>query len=197
MSKSYKTIGVDEVGRGCLAGPVFAAAVILNNNINTKNIKDSKKISFKKRVLISKYIKKNSTYAIGYASVKEIDKINILNASLLSMQRALNKIKSKSSIAYIDGPFAPKNLGIKYKTFIKGDEKITCIAAASIIAKTTRDLFMMKLSKKYPKYGWNKNFGYGTKAHLKGLKKYGITKHHRKKFKPIYNMLMKNTRETQ
>ena len=197
MFKTNKTAGVDEVGRGCLAGPVFAAAVILNNNINIKDIKDSKKITFKKRILLSKYIKKNSTYAVASASVEEINKINILNASLLSMKRALKKLKHKPSIAYIDGPFAPKNVSIKCKTFIKGDEKITCIAAASIIAKATRDLFMMKLAKKYPRYNWNKNFGYGTNDHLQGLKKYGVTNHHRKKFKPIHKILMIKTRETQ
>ena len=197
MFKIDKIAGVDEVGRGCLAGPVFAAAVILNNNVDVKGIKDSKKITFKKRVFLSNYIKKNSTYAIGSASVNEISKINILNASLLSMQRALKKLKHKPSIAYIDGPFAPKNVRIKCKTFIKGDEKIACIAAASIIAKVSRDLFMIKLAKKYPKYFWNKNFGYGTAKHLRRLKKYGVTKHHRKKFKPIYKILMRKTRETQ
>ena len=188
--------GVDEGGRGCLAGPVFAAAVILNNNIDIKDIKDSKKISFKKRILLSEYIKKNSVYALGSATVKEIDKINILNASLLSMKRALIKLKTKPYVAYIDGLFAPKNLSIKCKTFVKGDSKITCIAAASIVAKVSRDLFMIKLAKKYPKYSWHKNFGYGTKDHLYGLKKYGITKHHRKKFKPVHNILMTTTRET-
>ena len=197
MFKTNETAGVDEVGRGCLAGPVFAAAVILNNKISTKDIKDSKKIPFEKRIVISKYIKKNSIYAIGSASVKEIERINILNASLLSMQRALKKLKKKPSIAYIDGLFAPKNLKIKYKTFIKGDEKITSIAAASIIAKVARDLFMIKLAKKYPNYRWNKNFGYGTKDHISGLKNHGITKHHRKKFRPIHNMLMVDKRETQ
>tara|TARA_Y100000590_G_scaffold379824_1_gene447718 strand:+ start:295 stop:888 length:594 start_codon:yes stop_codon:yes gene_type:complete len=197
LLKNNKKAGVDEVGRGCLAGPVFAAAVILNNKINIKDIKDSKKISFKKRILLSKYIKKNSIYAVGSASVKEIEKINILNASLLSMQRALNKLKLKPSIAFIDGPFAPKNVKIKCRTFIKGDEKITCIAAASIVAKAARDLFMIKLSKKYPEYSWEKNFGYGTFEHLKGLRKYGITKHHRKKFKPIHKILIKQARETQ
>ena len=197
MFKIDKIAGVDEVGRGCLAGPVFAAAVILNNNINIKDIKDSKKVTFKKRILLSNYIKKNSTYAIGSASVYEISKINILNASLLSMQRALKKLKHKPSIAYIDGTFAPKNVKMKCKTFIKGDEKITCIAAASIVAKVARDSFMIKLAKKYPKYSWNKNFGYGTPNHLHGLKKYGITKHHRKKFKPIHKSLMGRTRETQ
>ena len=195
MQKINKIAGVDEVGRGCLAGPVFAAAVILNNRIDTKNIKDSKKISFNKRIEICEYIKQNSIYALGSASVEEINRINILNASLLSMKRALSKLRLKPTMAYIDGPFAP-NLKMKYKTFIKGDEKITCIAAASIIAKVSRDLFMIKLSNQFPKYSWHKNFGYGTKDHLCGLKKYGITKHHRKKFKPIHNILFRSTRET-
>ena len=196
MLNIKKIAGVDEVGRGCLAGPVFAAAVILNNNISTKGIKDSKKISFKNRMLLSKYIKKNSTFAIAFASVEEIDKLNILNASLLSMKRALNKLKKKPSIIYIDGIFAPKNLKIKYKTFIKGDEKIISIAAASIVAKATRDIFMINLGKKFPKYKWNKNFGYGTADHLRSLKKYGLTKHHRKKFKPVHNILISTARET-
>ena len=187
-AKIKKIAGVDEVGRGCLAGPVFAAAVILNKNINTKNIIDSKKLSFKDRILLSQYIKKNSIYALGIATVEEINKINILNASLLSMKRALLKLSTKPTLAYIDGPFAPK-LNIKCKTFIKGDEKIKSIAAASIIAKVSRDLFMIRLSRKYPRYCWHKNFGYGTKDHLFGLKKYGVTKHHRKKFKPVHNIL--------
>ena len=197
MSKRVKIAGVDEVGRGSLSGPVFAAAVILNKKINTTNIKDSKKIPFKKRILISKYIKENSTYAIGISSVKEINKMNILNASLLSMKRAIKKLKLKPSIAYIDGPFSPKNIKIKCKTFIKGDQKIKCISAASIIAKVARDKFMIELSKKYPNYSWNKNFGYGTKEHLNKIKKHGLTKHHRKKFKPIHNILMSKPRETQ
>ena len=196
MFKKNRIAGIDEVGRGCLAGPVFSAAVILNKKIDKKNIKDSKKISFKKRILLADYIKKNSIYAIGIATVKEIDKINILNASLLSMQRALNKLKLEPYVAYIDGLFAPKGIKIKYKTFIKGDEKITSIAAASIVAKVSRDLFMIKLAKKYPKYNWHKNFGYGTADHLDKLKKHGITKHHRKKFRPIHNILSLRTRET-
>jgi ribonuclease HII len=197
LNYNYKLAGVDEVGRGCLAGPVFAAAVILGQNINTKNIKDSKKITFKRRILLAKYIKDNSVYAIGKASVNEIDKINILNASLLAMQRALNQLKYKPKIAYIDGLYAPKNINIKCKTFIKGDERITCISAASIVAKVARDLFMIKLSKKHPKYHWNKNFGYGTKLHLEGLRKYGVTQHHRKKFRPVHNILLGVKRETQ
>jgi len=130
LFKRNKIAGVDEVGRGCLAGPVFAAAVILNKKINKKDIKDSKKIPFKKRILLSEYIKKNSIYAVGIASVDEINKINILNASLLSMQRALRKLRIKPSVAYIDGIFAPKNVNISCKTYIKGDEKIASIAAA-------------------------------------------------------------------
>ncbi len=196
MTKVNKAAGVDEVGRGCLAGPVFAAAVILNKKINSTNIKDSKKISFKERIVLSKYIKKNSVYAVGIASVNEIDKMNILNASLLSMERALNKLKHRPSVAYIDGPFAPNNLNIVCKTFIKGDEKITSISAASIIAKVARDLFMIKLAKKYPKYNWHKNFGYGTKEHFAGLKKYGVTAQHRKSFGPVHNILLRDTRET-
>ena len=188
-AKIKKIAGVDEVGRGCLAGPVFAAAVILNKNINTKNIIDSKKLSFKNRILLSQYIKKNSIYALGIATVEEINKINILNASLLSMKRAIKKLKLKPSVVYVDGPFVPKNLQIKCKAVVKGDQKIVSIAAASIVAKVSRDLFMIKLSKKYPKYFWHKNFGYGTKSHLRSLKKYGITKHHRKKFKPVHNIL--------
>ena len=196
MSKLNKIAGVDEVGRGCLAGPVFSAAVILNNNINIKGIRDSKKIPFKERILLAKYIKKNSIYAVGHASVEEIEKINILNASLLSMKRALYKLKIKPSLAYIDGIYFPGNLNINCKAVIKGDEKIFCISAASIVAKVVRDLFMIKLAKKYPKYNWHKNFGYGTKAHLNGLIKYGTTKHHRKKFKPVHKILMRSTRET-
>ena len=191
MPNIYKIAGVDEVGRGCLAGPVFAAAVILNDKINKNEIKDSKKISFKKRIILSKYIKKNSIYAIGMASVYEIEKINILNASLLSMQRALNKLKVIPNIAYIDGPFAPKKTKVKCKTFIKGDERVVSIAAASIIAKVFRDQFMSKLAKKYPDYMWDKNFGYGTKEHLAALKKFGVTTMHRKKFMPVHNILFR------
>ena len=192
----YKIAGVDEVGRGCLAGPVFAAAVILNNNTSIKDIKDSKKISFKKRILLSQYIKKNSIYAIGVVSVEKINKINILNASLLAMQKALNRLKHKPNVAYIDGLFVPKNVNVKCKAFIKGDEKISCISAASIVAKVARDLFMINLAKKYPNYNWHKNFGYGTRDHFNSLKKYGVTKHHREKFKPIHNILFAPPRET-
>ena len=182
------TAGVDEVGRGCLAGPVVSAAVILKENINLKLLKDSKKISFKKRIEIAEHIKLNSTYAIGLATVEEILNLNILQAALLSMKRAIDKLSIKPELVLIDGNFAPK--GIKnFKTIINGDEKIKSISAASIIAKVFRDQLMIKLSEKFHNYAWERNFGYGTKAHMEGLKKFGVTSHHRKSFKPIHKML--------
>jgi len=182
--------GVDEVGRGCLAGPVVSAAVILNDKIDLKLIDDSKKINFQNRLKIAEIIKQNSYCAIGVASVEEILKINILQATLLSMKRAIERLEKKPSQILIDGLFAPKGLK-NYKTIIKGDEKVKCIGAASIIAKTYRDLLMIKLSKRFTHYAWERNFGYGTKAHMEGLKKFGITSHHRKGFKPIHNMLLR------
>ena len=182
------TAGVDEVGRGCLAGPVVSAAVILKENINLKLLKDSKKISFKKRIEIAEHIKLNSTYAIGLATVEEILNLNILQAALLSMKRAIDKLSIKPELVLIDGNFAPK--GIKnFKTIINGDEKIKSISAASIIAKVFRDQLMIKLSEKFHNYAWERNFGYGTKAHMEGLKKFGVTSHHRKSFKPIHKIL--------
>ena len=180
--------GVDEVGRGCLAGPVVSAAVVLKKSINLNLLKDSKKISFNKREEVSEHIKKNSYYALGIASVEEILNLNILQASLLSMKRAIEKLEIKPGITLIDGNFAPRGLK-NYKTIINGDEKIKVISAASIIAKVYRDKFMIRLSKKFSNYAWDRNFGYGTKAHFEGLKKYGVTSHHRKGFKPIHKIL--------
>ena len=182
------TAGVDEVGRGCLAGPVVSAAVILKENINLKLLKDSKKISFKKRIEIAEHIKLNSTYAIGLATVEEILNLNILQAALLSMKRAIDKLSIEPELVLIDGNFAPKGLK-NFKTIINGDEKIKSISAASIIAKVFRDQLMIKLSEKFHNYAWERNFGYGTKAHMEGLKKFGVTSHHRKSFKPIHKML--------
>ena len=177
--------GVDEVGRGSLIGPVYAAAVILNKSINKKLLKDSKSLSKIKREKLFLYIKKNSLWAIGQASVKEIEKINILQASLIAMKRAIMKLKKKPSLVVIDGNKLPvlKNYNLKY--VIKGDQKIPCISAASIIAKVSRDRYIKKLSKKFNDYGWKTNSGYGTKKHLKAIKKLGITKYHRKTFSPI------------
>ena len=184
------TAGVDEVGRGSLAGPVVSAAVILKKGIKLGLLKDSKRINFKNRLKIANHIKKNSYHSIGIASVKEIQKFNILKATLLSMKRAINKLKIKPQKILIDGNFAPKGLK-NCKTVIKGDEKIKCISAASIIAKVYRDLIMIKLSKKFKKYCWDKNFGYGTKQHLINLRKFGVSTHHRKNFKPVYYILLK------
>ena len=181
--------GLDEVGRGSLIGPVYAAAVILNKNINKKILKDSKKLNKSKREVLAKYIKKNSTWAIGSASLKEIEKINILNASLLAMKRAIEKLKIKPNLILIDGNKSPKIKNCLVKTVIKGDQKIKEISAASIIAKVSRDKLMNKMSKKFKKYKWDLNAGYGTKDHIKAIKKYGITKFHRKTFKPVHKML--------
>ena len=181
--------GVDEVGRGSLIGPVFAAAIILNKKIDKKKLKDSKKLSKIKRETLEKYIKKNSIWAIGSASKLEIEKLNILNASLLAMKRAIKKLKKKPTLVLIDGNKIPKLQDYKIKNVIKGDQKIAEISAASIIAKVSRDRLITKISKKYKNYKWEKNVGYGTSEHLKAIKKFGITKHHRKTFQPIYNML--------
>ena len=188
MKKKTITAGIDEVGRGCLAGPVVSAAVILKNGINLELLKDSKKISFKRRLEISDHIKSHSHYAIGLASVEEIFDLNILQASLLSMKRALEKLTVKPDLTLIDGNFAPSGLK-NYKTIVNGDEKIKVISAASIVAKVFRDKLMMKLAEKFSNYAWESNFGYGTKAHLEGLKKFGITSHHRKSFKPVHKIL--------
>ena len=188
MKKKQIIAGGDEVGRGCLAGPVVSAAVILKNSINLKLLKDSKKISFKKRLEISEHIKLNSYYSIGIASVNEILYLNILRASLLSMKRAVDKLSKKPELVLIDGNFAPQGLK-NFKTIINGDEKIKVIGAASIIAKVYRDNLMIKLSEQFSNYAWDSNFGYGTKAHLNGLKKFGVTAHHRKDFKPVHKIL--------
>lgn len=180
--------GVDEVGRGSLIGPVYAAAVILNKSINKKILKDSKKISKNKREKLSKLIKKKCIWSLGKASVREIEKLNILHASLLAMKRAILKLKKKPDLVLIDGNKVPliKNYNLKY--IIKGDEKIPSISAASIIAKVARDKFIYNLAKKFNKYSWDTNSGYGTKKHLSALKKFGPTKHHRKTFSPIHNI---------
>tara|TARA_X000001036_G_C20417324_1_gene699626 strand:- start:232 stop:792 length:561 start_codon:yes stop_codon:yes gene_type:complete len=177
--------GVDEVGRGSLIGPVYAAAVILNKSINKKLLKDSKSLTKSKRKFLSKYIKENSLWSVGMASVKEIDKINILQASLLAMKRAIKKLKRKPDIVLIDGNQLPGIKNYKLKSIIKGDQKIPSISAASIIAKVTRDKAIANLGKKFIGYYWDKNYGYGTKQHLKAIKNLGVTAHHRKTFSPI------------
>ena len=177
--------GVDEVGRGSLIGPIYAAAVILNKSVNLKILKDSKSLSKKKRETLYKYIKKNSIWAIGKASNKEIDKINVLQASMLAMKRAIKKLKKKPSYVLIDGNRIPDLKNFKMKAIVKGDQKIPVISAASILAKVSRDKFIIALAKKNSGYFWHQNFGYGTKKHLSAIKKLGISNHHRKSFYPI------------
>ena len=181
--------GVDEVGRGSLIGPVYAAAVILNSSINKKLLRDSKTLTKDKREKLDKYIKENSIWAIGQASTKEIERINILHASLLAMKRAILKLKIKPSLVLIDGNKLPDLKNYKLEYVIKGDQKIPSISAASIIAKVSRDKFITKLSKEFKNYGWNTNSGYGTKEHLKAIKQFGITKYHRKTFSPVSDLL--------
>ena len=176
---------LDEVGRGSLIGPVYAAAVILNKPINKKLLKDSKSLTKSEREVLSKYIKKNSIWAIGKSSVKEIEEINILHASLLAMKRAIKKLKKKPNLVLIDGNKLPDIRSYKLKSIIKGDQKIPVISAASIIAKVTRDKMITNLGKKFKGYFWEKNYGYGTREHLKAIKKLGITEHHRKTFSPF------------
>ena len=181
--------GVDEVGRGSLIGPVYAAAVILKKNIRKKEIKDSKKLTKIEREKLAKFIKKNSTWAIGSASVKEIEKLNILSASLLAMKRAIKKLKVKPNLVLIDGNKSPELSNYLIKTIIKGDQKIKEISAASIIAKVSRDKLMFKMSESLKKYKWDLNAGYGTRDHINAIRKYGVTRFHRKTFNPIHNIL--------
>jgi ribonuclease HII len=180
--------GVDEVGRGSLIGPVYAAAVILKKKINTKLLKDSKLISKQDREKLNIYIKKNSYWSISKASVKEIEKLNILNASLLAMKRAIKKLHKKPNLVIIDGNKIPEIKNYNLKSIVKADQKIPSVSAASIIAKVSRDKFITKLSKKFKNYGWETNYGYGTKKHLSALKKFGATHHHRKTFAPLHKM---------
>ena len=177
--------GVDEVGRGSLIGPVYAAAVILKKSLNKKFLKDSKTLTKARREVLSKYIKQNALWAIGKASVKEIEKNNILQASLLAMRRAIIKLDRKPTITLVDGNKLPIIKNYKLKSIIKGDQKIPAISAASIIAKVSRDKMVTNLGKKFKGYKWDKNFGYGTKQHLKAIKNLGVTVHHRKNFAPI------------
>ena len=196
MEPSYKfdeayespIIGVDEVGRGPLAGPVISAAIILNKEIIPEGINDSKKLSKKKRIIINEQLVLHHSYAIGVATVEEVDKINILQASLLAMKRAILGLKIVPKSILVDGNKLP-DLEYKMYPIVKGDSKSVSIAAASIIAKVYRDKLMEDLSIQYPGYYWEKNSGYGTKQHLLALNNLGVTPIHRKTFAPIYNML--------
>ena len=183
-----KIAGVDEVGVGCLAGPVISAAVVFGNNKPDLVFKDSKKTSESKRAQQAKYINQNFYVGIGIATPKEIDALNVLKATHLAMKRAVHNLPVKPAKILIDGVHVPENLD-NAEAIVKGDEQYQEIAAASIVAKHFRDQLMIKLSEKFNNYAWESNFGYGTKAHLEGLKKFGITSHHRKGFKPVHKIL--------
>ncbi len=193
--------GVDEAGRGPWVGPVVAGAVVfLNRAVDPfllNHLNDSKKLSAKRREELFEIIKKealkgNLCYGVGEASAAEIDEINILQASFLAMKRALEGLKVKPNTALIDGNREPKDFCCHTKCVIKGDALSFSISAASIVAKVTRDHLMQQMALKYPGYGFEKNAGYGTKDHIEGLKKYGITPEHRRSYKPIKEIFEKN-----
>lgn len=176
--------GVDEVGRGPLAGPVVAAAVILHNTQLNKQLKDSKKCTERQREHLCELIKQHSDWAIGEASVEEIDELNIFQATMLAMQRAIQGLPTQPEEAWIDGPHAPK-VSMMTKCFIKGDEREPLISAASIIAKVTRDRMMKAYAEQFPGFGFEQHKGYGTKAHMEAMARLGICELHRRSFKPV------------
>ena len=180
--------GCDEVGRGCLCGPVVAAAVILKQNFKQNFVKDSKLLTFKKRLELDSYIKENCLdFAIAEVSPKIIDEQNILNASISAMHKALENLSLVPEFIIVDGNKFHPYKKIPHECIIKGDGKYLSIAAASILAKNYRDQLMIKLHQEFPQYGWNKNMGYATKLHREALMEFGPTIHHRKSFRLIYN----------
>lgn len=183
IEKGFKTIcGIDEAGRGPLAGPVYAAAVILPIDLEIDGINDSKKLTEKKReVLFDIICEKAISYSIGIATEEEIDEINILNATFLAMRRAVDGLSVKPDYALIDGNQHP-GLSIQDETVVKGDGKSMSIAAASILAKVSRDRFMLEIAEKYPEYCFEKHKGYGTKLHYEMIEKYGVSPVHRRSF---------------
>ena len=178
--------GCDEAGRGCLAGSVYAAAVILPDGYQNELLNDSKQLSEKKRYQLREIIQRDAVaWAVGIVTPEEIDKINILNASILAMHRALDQLKVRPEAIIVDGNRFKKYQNIPYTTIVKGDGKYLAIAAASILAKTYRDDYMNQLAEEYPQYDWLSNKGYPTKKHREAIKQFGITPYHRKS----YNLL--------
>ena len=186
-SNRFVEAGCDEVGRGCLCGPVVAASVILDGNFNQNLVNDSKKLTFKTRMYLDSYIKDNVVdYSIAEVSPEFIDEHNILNASIHAMHLSLDQLKIRPEFILVDGnKFHPYNF-IPHQCIIKGDSKILSIACASILAKNYRDQLMMNLHEEFPEYGWNKNMGYATKVHREALNRFGPTIHHRKSFRLNY-----------
>jgi ribonuclease HII len=189
-AKGYlRVAGVDEVGRGPLAGPVTAAAVVLDPAHIPEGLNDSKKLTKKARQRLYDEIIEVADVSIAHASVEEIDEINILRASHLAMMRALAGLKVPADYALIDGNMLPRELVLPAQTIIKGDARSQSISAASIMAKICRDCVMLSLAQQHPGYGWETNMGYGSKSHMSALQNLGVTPHHRRSFKPIHKML--------
>ncbi|MBD3665643.1 ribonuclease HII [Sulfitobacter aestuariivivens] len=184
-----RVAGVDEVGRGPLAGPVTAAAVVLDPARIPDGLRDSKKLTRRGRERLYHQIKEVADVSIAHASVQEIDTINILRASHLAMERAIAGLKTPADYALIDGNMLPRNLALPAAAIVKGDTRSQSIAAASIMAKICRDYVMLSLAQQHPGYGWETNAGYGSKSHMDALRNLGPTPHHRRSFKPVHNML--------
>lgn len=184
--------GVDEVGRGPLAGPVTAAAVILDPARIPEGLNDSKKLTAPRRERLAQAIMAHSDWAVGHASVEEIDSLNILRASHLAMCRALAGLRQRPCLALIDGNQLPRDLPVPGQTVVKGDARCLSIAAASILAKLLRDRIMVDLAQQHPGYGWEVNAGYPTAAHRLALKNLGVTPYHRRSFRPVHNILCKD-----
>ncbi|GAA5080278.1 ribonuclease HII [Roseibacterium beibuensis] len=184
-----RVAGVDEVGRGPLAGPVTAAAVVLDPTHLPPGLNDSKKLTAARRTALVEAIETHAEVSLGWASVEEIDAINIRNAALLAMRRAVEGLPSPPTHALIDGNAIPDGLPCAATAVIKGDALSLSISAASIIAKVARDAVMTRLAEEFPGYGWEKNAGYPTKLHLQGLQDLGVTPHHRRSFRPVHNIL--------
>ena len=181
--------GVDEVGRGPLAGPVTAAAVVLDPAHIPEGLNDSKKLTARKREALHDLLVDVAEVSVAHASVEEIDALNILRAAHLAMVRALESLPRKPNYALIDGNMIPRGCPIPAQAVIKGDGLSASIAAASIVAKIRRDRIMMDLAQQYPGYGWETNAGYGSKKHMDALANLGVTPHHRRSFKPVHNIL--------
>lgn len=186
-SNTFIEAGCDEVGRGCLCGPVVAAAVILGDDFTPNLINDSKKLKFKQREELDLYIRENAIdFAIAELPPAFIDEHNILNASIHAMHLALDQLTTRPELILVDGNRFKPYPFIPHQCIVKGDSKVLSIAAASILAKNYRDKLMIDLHETFPEYGWNKNMGYATKHHQEALMKYGATIHHRKSFKLVY-----------
>ena len=186
---SLRVAGVDEVGRGPLAGPVTAAAVILDPANIPDGLNDSKKLTQVRREVLTDALLQAATVSVAHATVEEIDDLNILRASHLAMCRALDGLPVRPDHALIDGNMIPRDLDLPATPLVKGDGRSLSIAAASIVAKVMRDRIMVDLAQQFPGYGWEKNAGYPTKMHREALQNLGVTPHHRRSFKTVHNML--------